>query len=40
MIKSRSMRWAGHVVSLGEMRNEYRDLIRKHERPRHDWKII
>jgi hypothetical protein len=31
MIKSRSMRWAGQVVSMGEMRNIYRDLVRKRE---------
>jgi hypothetical protein len=27
MIKSRRMRWAGHVVRMGEKRNEYRILV-------------
>jgi hypothetical protein len=27
MIKSRRMRWAGHVAQLGEMRNAYRILV-------------
>jgi hypothetical protein len=41
MIKSRRMRWAGHVASMGEKRNAYRILVGKPEgkipvrRPRH-----
>jgi hypothetical protein len=34
MIRSRSMRWAGHVAFLGEKRNAYRILARKLERKR------
>jgi hypothetical protein len=43
MIKSKIMRWAGHVARMGEMRNAYRVLARKSEgrkplgRPRHRW---
>jgi hypothetical protein len=43
MIKSRSMRWAGHVARIGAERNAYRTLVRKPEgkrplgRPRHRW---
>jgi hypothetical protein len=35
-IKSRRMRWAGHVARIGEERNVYRVLVRKPEgkRPR------
>jgi hypothetical protein len=29
MIKSRRMRWAGHVARLGEKRNAYRILVGK-----------
>jgi hypothetical protein len=29
MIKSRRMRWAGHVVRMGETRNAYRILVGK-----------
>jgi hypothetical protein len=29
MIKSRRMRWAGHVVRMGECRNIYRVLVGK-----------
>jgi hypothetical protein len=42
MIKSRRMRWAGHVARIGEKRNWYR-LVRKPEgkrplgRPRRRW---
>jgi hypothetical protein len=42
-IKSRRMRWAGHVARMGEERNMYRVLIGKPEgkrplgRPRHRW---
>jgi hypothetical protein len=42
-IKSRRMRWAGHVACLGEGRNMYRVLVGKPEgkkpfgRPRHRW---
>jgi hypothetical protein len=43
MIKSRRMRWAGHVARMGEKNNAYRVLVRKPEgkrpprRPRHKW---
>jgi len=46
VIKSRRMRWAGHVAHMGENRNTYRVLVRKPEgrrplgRPRHRWRII
>jgi hypothetical protein len=42
-IKSRRMRWAGHVAHMGEGRNVYRVLVGKPEgkrpleRPRHRW---
>jgi hypothetical protein len=31
VIKSRRMRWAGHVVRMGEMTNEYNILVGKPE---------
>jgi hypothetical protein len=34
MIKSRRMRWAGHVVRMGEKSNAYRILVGKPERNR------
>jgi hypothetical protein len=43
MIKSRRMRWAGHVARMGEKRNAYRLLVGKSEekrptgRPRRKW---
>jgi hypothetical protein len=43
-IKSRRMKWAGHVARMGEERNVYRVLVRKPEgkrplgRPRRRWK--
>jgi hypothetical protein len=43
MIKSRRMRWAGHVARMGETRNSYRILVRKSKerrplgRQRHRW---
>jgi hypothetical protein len=43
MMKSRTMRWAGHVARMGPMRNAYGILIRKPEgtrplgRPRRRW---
>jgi hypothetical protein len=43
MIKSRRMRWAGHVARMGEKRNVYRLFVRKPEgkrplgRPRRRW---
>jgi hypothetical protein len=43
IIKLRRMRWAGHVVRMGEKRNEYRSLVVKPEgkrpigRPRRRW---
>jgi hypothetical protein len=42
-IKSRRMRWVGHVAQMGEWRNVYRVLVRKTEgkrpfgRPRYRW---
>jgi hypothetical protein len=42
-IKSRRMRWVGHVARMGEGRNVYRVLVGKAEgkrpleRPRHRW---
>jgi hypothetical protein len=42
-IKSRRMRWAGHVARMGEKRNSYRILVEKPEgrrplgRPRRRW---
>jgi hypothetical protein len=43
MIKSRRMRWAGHVARMGEKSNAYRILVGKTEgkrplgRPRRRW---
>ena len=43
MIKSRRMRWAGHVASMGEGRGVYRVLVGKPQemrplgRPWHRW---
>jgi hypothetical protein len=43
IIKSRRMRWAGHVARMGEERNVYRLLVGNPEgkrplgRPRHRW---
>jgi hypothetical protein len=43
VIKSRLMRWAGHVARMGEGRGVYRVLVRRPEskrplgRPRHRW---
>ena len=43
VVKSRRMRWAGHVASMGEERGVYRDLVGKPEgkrplgRPRCRW---
>jgi hypothetical protein len=43
MIKSRTMRWTGHVAHMGEKRNAYRILVGKAEgkrplgRPRRKW---
>jgi hypothetical protein len=43
IIKSRRMRWAGHVTRMGEKRNAYRLLVGKPEgkrplgRPRRKW---
>jgi len=43
VIKSRRMRWAGHVAHMGEERGAYRVLVGKPEgkrplgRPRHRW---
>jgi hypothetical protein len=31
MIKSRRMRWAGHITRMGEKRNAYRILVEKPE---------
>jgi hypothetical protein len=46
MIKSRRMRWAGHVARMGEERNAYRILAGKPERkrplgrPRRGWTTL
>jgi hypothetical protein len=43
MMKSRRMRWAGHVGRMGDNRNAYRIFVGKHEskrplgRPKHRW---
>ena len=40
VIKSRRMRWTGHVARMGESRGLYRVLVGKPEgkrRPRHRW---
>jgi hypothetical protein len=43
VIKSRRMRWAGHVAQMGERRNAYKILVGKPEgrrplgRPRRKW---
>jgi hypothetical protein len=43
MIKTRRMRWVGHVARMGEKRNAYRISVRKPEgkiplgRPRSRW---
>jgi hypothetical protein len=43
MLKSRWMKWTGHVARMGEKRNAYRKLVRKPEgkrplqRPRRRW---
>jgi hypothetical protein len=38
MIKSRRMRWAGHVTRMGEKKNTYRILVGKPEgRRRRKW---
>jgi hypothetical protein len=34
MVKSRRMRWAGHILRMGEKRNVYRILLRKPDRRR------
>ena len=45
VIKSRRMRWAGHVARMGEKREVYRVLVGKPEgkrplgRPRHRWVV-
>jgi hypothetical protein len=46
MMKSRRMRWAGHVARMGEKRNAYTILVGKPEgkrplgRPRRRWGIL
>jgi hypothetical protein len=46
VIKSRRMRWTGHVARMGDRRCEYRILVGKPEgkrplgRPRHRWEDI
>jgi hypothetical protein len=37
-IKSRRMKWAGHVARMGEKRNVYRVLMGKPEGKRSTWK--
>jgi hypothetical protein len=38
-IKSRRMRWAGHVARMGKGRNVYRVLVGKARRKKTTWKI-
>jgi len=38
VIKSRRMRWAGHVACMGEWRGAYRMLVGKPEGKNHKWK--
>jgi hypothetical protein len=44
VIKSRRMRWAGHIACMGDRRGVYRVLVGRPEgkspleRPRHRWK--
>jgi hypothetical protein len=46
IIKSRKMRWVGHIALMGEKRNAYRLVVGKPEgksplgKPRHSWVII
>jgi hypothetical protein len=46
IVKSRRMRWTGHVARMGKERNSYRILVGKPEekralgRPAHRWWII
>jgi hypothetical protein len=46
VIKSRKLRWAGHVAYMGEMRNAYSIFSGESEgkrplaRPRHRWEVI
>jgi hypothetical protein len=43
VVKSKMMRWAGHVACMGGMKNSYKILVGKYEgkrplrRPRHRW---
>jgi hypothetical protein len=43
VMKSRRMRWAGHIARMGQGRSVYRGLVGKPEgkrplgRPRHSW---
>jgi hypothetical protein len=37
MVKSRRMKWAGHIALMGENRNAYRILVGK-PGPRHNWR--
>jgi hypothetical protein len=39
VIKSRRMRWAGHVARMGERRGVYRGLVGKPEGKETTWKI-
>jgi len=45
VVKSRRMRWAGHVARMGQGRGVYRFLVGKHEgkrplgRPRRRWEV-
>ena len=38
MIKSRGMRWAGHVARIGDRRGAYRVLVRKPEGKKPLWR--
>jgi hypothetical protein len=43
MLKSRKMKWVGHILCMEEIRNALKSLVRKlqvrtlHGRPRHRW---
>jgi hypothetical protein len=40
IIKSRRMRWVGHVAHMGEMRNTYKTLAEESERKRPHGRIL
>jgi hypothetical protein len=40
IIKSRSMRWAGHIARMGKEKNTYRLLVRKQDQDVGGWIIL